>query len=81
MRIFLFQTLRSESKNDVENRYSAEYENKLDPFTTFSQRVRSEELFKALNSSLLAELCVAFAVKKFLPVFSEWYRLIFLAQA
>ncbi|XP_075246212.1 protein CASP-like [Convolutriloba macropyga] len=37
------QTLRSESKNDVENRYSAEYENKLDPFTTFSQRERQRK--------------------------------------
>jgi len=37
-------TLRSESgKNDVENRYSAEYENKLDPFTTFSQRERQRK--------------------------------------
>ncbi|XP_063722033.1 protein CASP-like isoform X2 [Symsagittifera roscoffensis] len=37
---------RSESgggKNDVENRYSAEYENKLDPFTTFSQRERQRK--------------------------------------
>ena len=56
--VVMFQS-RSESgggKNDVENRYSAEYENKLDPFTTFSQRVSL--LVPFLSLKLIESLCL-----------------------